>query len=54
MKIPRFKKDDSINIKWLDTYDPDLSAWANDEEILDAIKKKENIAIAKKSRVFLL
>jgi hypothetical protein len=52
MKISKFKKDDSINIKWLDTYDPDLSAWANDEEILSSIKKTENIAIAKSRGYF--
>ena len=44
MKIPKLKKHEKIDLKWLDTYDPELPSWASDEEIKIAIDKEDVIA----------
>jgi hypothetical protein len=39
MKIPKLKKHDPVDLRWIDIYDPALSSWASDEEIAEAIEK---------------
>lgn len=39
MKIPKLKKYDPVDYKWIDIYDPALPSWADDEEIEAAIKE---------------
>lgn len=38
------KKGDKIIITWVDTYDPQLPSWADDEQIAEAIKKENKLA----------
>jgi hypothetical protein len=40
MKIPKLKKHDKVDIVWQDTYDPVLSTWADDKEIMEKISKE--------------
>jgi hypothetical protein len=46
MKLPRLKKDEKINVIWLDTFDLCLTTWADDEEINQSIQKQIKEAIS--------
>lgn len=44
MKIPDLKQGDRVSLEWNDTFDPDLPPWANDDQIMTAIKEEKKIA----------
>jgi hypothetical protein len=44
MRFPKLKKGDWLTVWWQDTYDPKLNSWADDDEIMEAIKKEDTIA----------
>jgi hypothetical protein len=33
------KKGDQVHITWIDTYDPQIPSWADDDQIAEAIAK---------------
>ena len=38
------KKGDHVHITWIDTYDPQIPSWADDDQIAEAIAKENTIA----------